>query len=173
MTDAPDIHFAVDVIGPRQHDELVATDSDVSSLTSVDGGLPSGVEEDSGSASDTGIVWAKGTHDAWPCLATNQPTNHCPFQAPPPPAKGASGQRLFGGVGGSWRPELRGHPRWFWNSVLFRGLPGPLGLLALESCGGVSRKGMEGNHLEERLLDQAQATASYTPPFWGHSRSIP
>ena len=23
------------------------------------------------------------------------------------------------------------------------------------------------NHLEERLLDQAQARASYTPPFWG------
>ena len=31
----------------------------------------------------------------------------------------------------------------------------------------------EANHLEERLLDQAQARASYTPPFWGHSRSIP
>ena len=29
------------------------------------------------------------------------------------------------------------------------------------------------NHLEERLLDQAHARASYTPPFWGHSRSIP
>ena len=29
------------------------------------------------------------------------------------------------------------------------------------------------NHLEERLLDQAQARASYTPFFWGHSRSIP
>ena len=30
------------------------------------------------------------------------------------------------------------------------------------------------NHLEERLLDQAQAWVSYTPPpFWGHSRSIP
>ena len=29
------------------------------------------------------------------------------------------------------------------------------------------------NHLEERLLDQAQAWASYTPLFWGHSRSIP
>ena len=28
-------------------------------------------------------------------------------------------------------------------------------------------------HLEERLLDQAQARASYTPLFWGHSRSIP
>ena len=27
------------------------------------------------------------------------------------------------------------------------------------------------NQLEERLLDQAQA--SYTPLFWGHSRSIP
>ena len=24
-----------------------------------------------------------------------------------------------------------------------------------------------GNHLEERVLDQAQARASYTPPFWG------
>ena len=31
-----------------------------------------------------------------------------------------------------------------------------------------------GNHIEERLLDQAQARASYTPPFfWGRSRSIP
>ena len=29
------------------------------------------------------------------------------------------------------------------------------------------------NHLEERLLDQARAWASYTPLFWGHSRSIP
>ena len=29
------------------------------------------------------------------------------------------------------------------------------------------------NHLEERLLDQAQARASYTPLFWGHSHSIP
>ena len=29
------------------------------------------------------------------------------------------------------------------------------------------------NHLEERLLDQAQAWASYTPLFGGHSRSIP
>ena len=29
------------------------------------------------------------------------------------------------------------------------------------------------NHLEERLLDQAQARASYTPLYWGHSRSIP
>ena len=29
------------------------------------------------------------------------------------------------------------------------------------------------NHLEERLLDQAQARASYTPLFWGRSRSIP
>ena len=28
-------------------------------------------------------------------------------------------------------------------------------------------------HLEERLFDQAQARASYTPLFWGHSRSIP
>ena len=28
------------------------------------------------------------------------------------------------------------------------------------------------NHLEERLLDQAQVRASYTPPFGGHSRSI-
>ena len=35
------------------------TDSDVSSLTSVDSGLPSGVEEDSGSASDIEIVSAK------------------------------------------------------------------------------------------------------------------
>ena len=30
-----------------------------------------------------------------------------------------------------------------------------------------------GNHLEERVLDQAQARALYTPLFWGHSRYIP
>ena len=35
------------------------TDSDVSLLTSVDSGLPRGFEEDSDSASDTEIVWAK------------------------------------------------------------------------------------------------------------------
>ena len=29
------------------------------------------------------------------------------------------------------------------------------------------------NHLEERLSDQAQAQALYTPPLGGHSRSIP
>ena len=29
------------------------------------------------------------------------------------------------------------------------------------------------NHLEERLLDQAQARALYTPLFWGRSRSTP
>ena len=29
------------------------------------------------------------------------------------------------------------------------------------------------NHLKERGLDQAQARASYTPLFKGHSRSIP
>ena len=29
------------------------------------------------------------------------------------------------------------------------------------------------NHLEERLLDQAQARTSYTPLFGGRSRSIP
>ena len=30
-----------------------------------------------------------------------------------------------------------------------------------------------GNHLEERLLDQAQAQTPYTPPIGGRSRSIP
>ena len=30
-----------------------------------------------------------------------------------------------------------------------------------------------GNHLEERLLDQAQVRTPYTPFFGGHSRSIP
>ena len=29
------------------------------------------------------------------------------------------------------------------------------------------------NPLEERLLDQARARASYTPLFWGRSRIIP
>ena len=32
---------------------------------------------------------------------------------------------------------------------------------------------MKQNHLEERLLDQAQVRALYTPLFWGHLRSIP
>ena len=39
------------------------TDSDVSSLTSVDSGLPSDVEEDS--ASDTEIVWVKSARGVW------------------------------------------------------------------------------------------------------------
>ena len=30
-----------------------------------------------------------------------------------------------------------------------------------------------GNHLEERLLDQAQARTSYTPPFGGYTTYIP
>ena len=33
--------------------------------------------------------------------------------------------------------------------------------------------GKQRNHLEERLFDQAQARASYTPPFGGCSRNIP
>ena len=36
------------------------------------------------------------------------------------------------------------------------------------SCGGLLiRPYWSANHLEESLLDQAQARASYTPPFWG------
>ena len=34
-------------------------------------------------------------------------------------------------------------------------------------------RGKKRNHLEERLLDQAQARASYTPLFGGRSRSAP
>ena len=45
----------------KKHASQTATDSDVSSQTSVDSGLPSGGEEDSDSASDTEIVWAKTT----------------------------------------------------------------------------------------------------------------
>ena len=37
----------------------------------------------------------------------------------------------------------------------------------------VDDEALSDNHLEERLLDQAQARASYTPLFWGHLRSIP
>ena len=40
-------------------------------------------------------------------------------------------------------------------------------------CLGLNGQCTVANHLEERLLDQAQARASYTPLFWGHSRSIP
>ena len=47
----------------------------------------------------------------------------------------------------------------------------------LRPCPSYSRRrdriNLVPNHLEERLLDQAQARASYTPLFWGHSRSIP
>ena len=50
--------------------------------------------------------------------------------------------------------------------------------------GGVAERGSKGhklnssmqiseNHLEERLLDQAQARALYTPLFGGRLRSIP
>ena len=44
--------------------------------------------------------------------------------------------------------------------------------------GGCAKKGGPENpntlnHLEERLLDQAQMRLSYTPLFWGRSRSIP
>ena len=52
--------------------------------------------------------------------------------------------------------------------LTFSGPPGPWG-------GGHCHlpQQFNANHLEERLLDQAQARASYTPLFWGHSRSIP
>ena len=49
----------------------------------------------------------------------------------------------------------------FWKSI------------ATISCSGTMYRPRDENHLEERLLDQAQARASYTPLFWGHSRSIP
>ena len=38
---------------------------------------------------------------------------------------------------------------------------------------GVAKASHEQKHLEERLLDQAQVLTPYTPPFGGHSRSIP
>ena len=42
-----------------------------------------------------------------------------------------------------------------------------------ELCGETAKTKLQPNHLEERLSDQAPARASYTPLFWGHSRSIP
>ena len=51
--------------GLTSHASQTVPDSDVSSLTSVDSDLPSGVEEYSDSASDTEIVWAKGAHGVW------------------------------------------------------------------------------------------------------------
>ena len=42
-----------------------ATDSDVSLLTSVEGGLPSGVDQDCYRASDTEVVWAKSVRGVW------------------------------------------------------------------------------------------------------------
>ena len=40
-------------------------------------------------------------------------------------------------------------------------------LWALEALEILFRAYGSVNHLEERPLDQAQARASYTPPFWG------
>ena len=48
-----------------------------------------------------------------------------------------------------------------------------LGLCMPRVSWRIDPKMLQKNHLEERLLDQAQARASYTPLFWGHSRSIP
>ena len=45
--------------------------------------------------------------------------------------------------------------------------------LRAEGGGGFRGGHLCGNHLEERLLDQAQARALYTPIFGGRSRSIP
>ena len=52
-------------------------------------------------------------------------------------------------------------------------LDNPIGVGAADGSADAGPSGAEQNHLEERLLDQAQVRASYTPLFWGHSRSIP
>ena len=72
----------------------------MSSLTCVDSGLPSGVEEDSDSASDTEIVWAKSACSAWGLanvfangklyFSRDVPEVNCLPQGLEPPAKPAA-----------------------------------------------------------------------------------
>ena len=42
-----------------------ATDSNILLLTSIESGLPGGVEKDDDSASDTEVVWAKSVRGVW------------------------------------------------------------------------------------------------------------
>ena len=86
--------------GQASHASQTATDSDVSSLTSVDSGLPSGVEKDSDSASDNEIVWAKGARGVWGLanvfangklyFTRDVPEANCLPQGLEPPAKPAA-----------------------------------------------------------------------------------
>ena len=46
-------------------------------------------------------------------------------------------------------------------------IPGVMCMCVPPPPPGFSPDQNESNHLEERLLDQAQARASYTPPFLG------
>ena len=57
----------------------------------------------------------------------------------------------------------------------FQGTPENGGVMGMPctSCVHSAMFCVSTNHLEERLLDHAQARASYTPLFGGHSRSIP
>ena len=71
------------------------------------------------------------------------------------------------GGGGGWH----GHPAKEGGGVPEMGFRAGPFVLCKDGCCHQRRRNT--NHLEERLLDQARAWASYTPLFWGHSRSIP
>ena len=66
------------------------------------------------------------------------------------------------------------HLKW-WCGMVTRGVKSEVEHLLGQArgCLGMNGQCTVANHLEERLLDQAQARVAYTPLFGGHSRSIP
>ena len=89
-----------------------------------------------------------------------------PLDPLPPPPRPAQASPWGGGAGHGCPPKEGGGglgKRAVWGPLLY--------VVFRKTVGGRGSK--KKNHLEERLLDQAQARASYTPLFCGHSRSIP
>ena len=87
------------------------------------------------------------------------------------PARSASAWLVPGTPGVKGAPQCKASHTSTQGNVL---LPPPLFFFPVPIL-DVSTAGLPlgPNHLEERLLDQAQARASYTPLFLGHLRSIP
>ena len=102
------------------------------------------------------LVTTLGTCGEW---AVVLPGNARPWPGRPGP-NDVVDRLTTGGGGGS--PPLDPPP----PSPLFQYPPA-------RSRWGAARSVRNQNPLEERVLDQAQARASYTPPFGGRSRSIP